>query len=437
MGEGSEEGGEDDEGALPVLSAAERRAVRAAGGKAYTAALAEGRRAAEAEQVSAQAGAVDAFAQPADEWLATDATAVAAIFGEENDPDTFSLLAAIFRSRPDMLVRLQREVAALEAAEAAKLELRTAFAPKATIATAQTSLAAGLSLRFINSTLRNYWRVPSEVLGLPSIFGSEREQRAFIAAAAKQFPVDFTPATAPADSSLSWTDFDVAGAAFDVHEILQRWISEPSVELLVDIDDKDPSDLVVVVLTMDGRRDGRLPRCLWTAKIANARQVALAVTSALTVALADGDDHAGSLPHAWRVVAFVKQALAGNVQLNVRGVEHPVVVFFCTDSVACYEQSMHSSALADKAFSHNGATKAQRAQLQLYLPVTHDAETQQGMHDNTRARWHESHEVGEAPSKATVDVWAREYEGIKDVNPYGIDMRYWIPGPLHKARARC
>ena len=61
----------------------------------------------------------------------------------------------------------------------------------------------------------------------------------------------------------------------------------------------------------------------------------------------------------------------------------------------------------------------------------------EGMHDNTRARWHESHEVGEAPSKATVDVWAREYEGIKDVNPYGIDMRYWIPGPLHKARARC
>ena len=87
-------------------------------------------------------------------------------------------------------------------------------------------------------------------------------------------------------------------------------------------------------------------------------------------------------------------------------------------------------ALANRPFNDSGFTKEQGQDLDLLLPVTHTAKSQQDMHDRTIAVWLRDNEGAVAPPKAKVDDWARKYEGIHGANPFNLDMRYWFPGYL-------
>tara|TARA_B110000046_G_scaffold184783_1_gene224239 strand:+ start:2890 stop:3471 length:582 start_codon:yes stop_codon:yes gene_type:complete len=160
-------------------------------------------------------------------------------------------------------------------------------------------------------------------------------------------------------------------------------------------------------------------------------QVALAEVSQKTVGLADGDDHDVSLPHAWRLASFVQRAHAGDIFINVRGVRHPMRFFFSLDSVALYFHSNHSSARSGRPMPHNGARLDQLQNLSLLLNVTHTVDTQHDMYRQTYMQWYEQHGAAKQPSKATVDIWARNNEGIHNASTYGLDMRWFIKGPLH------
>eukprot|EP00966_Prymnesium_polylepis_P225088 5206102-Prymnesium_polylepis.1 len=139
----------------------------------------------------------------------------------------------------------------------------------------------------------------------------------------------------------------------------------------------------------------------------NLHNVALAVTSALTIYLANGNDHADSLPHAWRLRHFVDQVLQGQLMLKVRGKPRRLGILTALDGAARAELSLHSSALANRPFNDSGFTKEQGQELDLLLPVTHTAKSQQDMHDRTIAVWLRDNEGAVAPPKAKVDDWAR------------------------------
>ena len=350
--------------------------------------------------------------------------------GADADPDEIALLAEMFRPRPDMLVRLQHLVAREEAEHAVAYELRQRYEPLAIAATAQTQMAAGFGPRFTATTLRKFWAAPASVYGLRSPFADERQIDALFRQAAAKWDVQFTPSEAPDGSSLQWKSLLPAGAAYDVLQVLQLFVDIQTVAACIDIDDSNLDDIIYLCVGVDGRRDGKRSRCLWTIKIVNLQNVALAVTSALTIALSDGDDHAGALPHAWRLMEFISGVKAGALRLNVRGKPRKMAIYFDTDSVALYEQTYHSSALATYPFPQCGATKDVKNDLMLLLAVTHTARTQKEMWALTHKVYMDKNE-GKTPPKSAVDTWARLYDGIKDHNYYDLDMRYFFKGGLH------
>ena len=236
-----------------------------------------------------------------------------------------------------------------------------------------------------------YWSAASGVLGLTAIFSNSRQVSALLEEEGKRWEVSFTPTSSPNGCPLAWSGLETAGAGFDPQAMLQAYLDTPTVAAIVDIDDDDPDDYLVVKITMDGRRDGRLPRCLWTVTVMNVQNVALAVSSAHTAVLSDGDDHAGSVPHAWPLIHAIKGWKDGSLKLNVRGKPRRVWPVASTDSVALYEQSNGSSALATFCFPQNGGTKHEKGDLALLLNVTHDAKTQDDMHERMVQPWLDGH----------------------------------------------
>ena len=415
----------DVAGRMP-LSKVDRRALRKlaneAAAKVRQQAAIESRRA----ETAAAAHKVDGLLR--DSTATSLFTEAASLFGDD-DPDELALCSAMFRNRRDFLVRLETTVARQEGEEAVKYRLRQAYLPRAVMATAQTRLAANIGGRFMDTVLGKYWEPPFSVYGLATPFSKSPQVDRLFEEGAKIWDVQATAVGSPDGSTFTWSGLETAGAQMDPQQVLQTWLDVPTVEACIDVSD-DPEDPIFVKFAPDGRRDGKKSRCLWTATVVNSQNTALAVSSAHTVALADGDDHAGSLPHASRLIAFIRGCKDGSVTLRVRMVPHPVILLFSGDSVALYEQSMHSSALATFAFPQCGAHKDNKGDLNTLLSVTHTTRTQSDMHEHTHQKYSDAHD-GKSPPKSRVDEWARLYEGIRGRNDYNLDMRWWFKGPLH------
>ena len=128
----------------------------------------------------------------------------------------------------------------------------------------------------------------------------------------------------------------------------------------------------------------------------NIQNTALAVSSAITLVLADGDDHAGALPHVSTFFAFIKEVKAGNAKLSVRGILRQIVLVCSADSVALYEQTKHCSAMATFPFPQCSAHKDQKNELLVLLTHTHTAKSQEDMWAHTHKKYEEAN-GGTAP----------------------------------------
>ena len=132
----------------------------------------------------------------------------------------------------------------------------------------------------------------------------------------------------------------------------------------------------------------------------NIQNTALAVSSAITVVLADGDDHAGALPHVWRFFAFIDAVKAGEATLSVRGISRRLVLAASVDSVALYNQTGHSSAIATYPFPQCGADKHLKNKLEVLLTHTHTTKTQEDMWKHTHKKYEDANGELYCPARA-------------------------------------
>ena len=123
----------------------------------------------------------------------------------------------------------------------------------------------------------------------------------------------------------------------------------------------------------------------------NIQNTSLAVSSAITVLLADGDDHAGALPHLHRFFLFIKAVKAGVAKLRVRGIPRRLVLICSADSVALFEQTNHCSALATYPFPQGSTHKDQKNQLLVLIPHTHTTKSQEDMWKLTHKPYEATH----------------------------------------------
>tara|TARA_B110000046_G_scaffold184783_1_gene224238 strand:+ start:1009 stop:2832 length:1824 start_codon:yes stop_codon:yes gene_type:complete len=205
-------------------------------------------------------------------WL--NKAVIGKLFANQNDDeDTMALLSAMFHDRRDTLLSLTHRVACAEYEMAVLFELRRRFEPLAETATVNTQLAAGFGARFTDTVLKSFWGDAASVYELKSIFANETKVRAVIAKAKSQYAPHSTPTESPADTPLRWAELETAGVTYDPLPVLQRHVDSPSVAPLVDVDDDDPNDTVWVKGFIDGRKDGKLMRCLFTVCIMNIPNV--------------------------------------------------------------------------------------------------------------------------------------------------------------------
>jgi hypothetical protein len=412
------------------LSPDERKQIKAA----VKAAVAAKRRELAQQQWRAQVGAcaqaVDAATasgQSTDPW--SDEVLIQQLF-QDDDPGMHALLVEMFGREPDTLLKVCHSAARTEMELSVQYVIQQRFEPKAVRATLQTQLMADIGVRYTDTALTAAWKEPAAELGF-NIWARGHKVAELYQAEKRKHDMQPTPKDSPDGCPLLWANLATAGMAFSPQEVLQQYVNIPTVDMLVDVDDSNDSDMIWLVILIDGRSDQRnLMRTLGSVKIMNLHNVALAVTSALTIYLANGNDHADSLPHAWRLRHFVDQVLQGQLMLKVRGKPRRLGILTALDGAARAELSLHSSALANRPFNDSGFTKEQGQELDLLLPVTHTAKSQQDMHDRTIAVWLRDNEGAVAPPKAKVDDWARKYEGIHGANPFNLDMRYWFPGYL-------
>ena len=251
--EGEEDAGpgeEGKEGEIELdLSRADRKAVSqvAAVAAAATRAklLADGRRA----QIASSARVVDEATQQLTDDVGVALFADSALldhmgFGSDPDPDEMALLCEMFRSKRDLLVRLERQVACTEAEAAVKYYLRERFRPLSVAATAQTQLAAGFGPRFTDSTLGTFWSQPASILGLRSPFATEREVKVLFDREAARWTISTTPIDSPDGCKLPWKGLPAAGVTFEALQVLQYYVNIESVAACIDVDDDDPDDLL-------------------------------------------------------------------------------------------------------------------------------------------------------------------------------------------------